>query len=81
MSGPLARRHTDNDTWHNNQSRIWKPNKATTSHHTNSRAFVVQVQRHQEHPRASWWPRPLMLAMKQRKNPNSPDKAHRESAE
>ncbi|KAL9563921.1 hypothetical protein ACKAV7_011956 [Fusarium commune] len=52
-SGPLARRHTDNDTWHNNQSRIWKPNKATTSHYTNSRAFVVQVQRHQEHPRAN----------------------------
>ncbi|KAF5700296.1 hypothetical protein FMUND_14390 [Fusarium mundagurra] len=25
-SGPLARRHTDNDTRHNNQNRIWKPN-------------------------------------------------------
>ncbi|KAF4334267.1 reverse transcriptase, partial [Fusarium beomiforme] len=45
ISGPLAQRHTDNDTWHNNQSRIWKPNKArlsykgTMPHHTNSLAY------------------------------------------
>ncbi|EXA30631.1 hypothetical protein FOVG_18006 [Fusarium oxysporum f. sp. pisi HDV247] len=79
MSGPLAQRHTDNDTWHNNQSRIWKPNNATTSHHTNSRAFVVQVQRHQEHPRASWWPQALRRATKRRRSPSIPDQAHREN--
>ncbi|KAI8399992.1 hypothetical protein FOFC_18811, partial [Fusarium oxysporum] len=49
---------------------------------TNERTKVpMYAQLYQEHPRASWWPRPLMLAMKQRKNPNSPDQAHRESAE
>ncbi|KAG6999892.1 hypothetical protein FocnCong_v013410 [Fusarium oxysporum f. sp. conglutinans] len=79
MPGPLALRHTDNDTWHNNQSRIWKPNKATSSHHTNSRAFVVQVQRHQEHPRASWWPQALRRATKRRRSPSIPDQAHREN--
>ncbi|EXL39234.1 hypothetical protein FOCG_18160 [Fusarium oxysporum f. sp. radicis-lycopersici 26381] len=51
------------------------------SHHKNSLTIVLPAQLYQEHPRASWWPRPLMLAMKQRKNPNSPDQAHRESAE
>ncbi|KAM5527361.1 hypothetical protein FOXYSP1_20233 [Fusarium oxysporum f. sp. phaseoli] len=51
------------------------------SHHKNDRTLVLQAQLYQEHLRASWWPRPLMLAMKQRKNPNSPDQAHRESAE
>ncbi|KAG8352307.1 hypothetical protein FVEN_g12976 [Fusarium venenatum] len=55
--------------------------KARMPHHKSSRAFVPQAQLYQEHHRASWWPRPLMLAMKQRKNPNSPDQAHRESAE
>ncbi|RKK81140.1 hypothetical protein BFJ71_g15715 [Fusarium oxysporum] len=79
MSGPLAQRHTDNDTWHNNQCRIWKPNKATISYHTNSRAFVAQVQRHQEHPRASWWPQALMRATKRRRSPSIPDQAHREN--
>ncbi|KAF6515539.1 hypothetical protein HZS61_004280 [Fusarium oxysporum f. sp. conglutinans] len=87
MSGPLVRRHTDNDTKNHSRDRIrkpsraWRSDKTRMSHHKNDRTLVLQVQLYQEHLRASWWPRPLMLAMKQRKNPNSPDQAHRESAE
>ncbi|KAH7471233.1 hypothetical protein FOMA001_g13790 [Fusarium oxysporum f. sp. matthiolae] len=87
MSGPLVRRHTDNDTKNHSRDRIRKPSRAwlsdktRMSHHKNDRTLVLQAQLYQEHLRASWWPRPLMLAMKQRKNPNSPDQAHRESAE
>ncbi|KAM5527229.1 hypothetical protein FOXYSP1_20498 [Fusarium oxysporum f. sp. phaseoli] len=84
---PLVRRHTDNDTKNHSRDRIRKPSRAwlsdktRMSHHKNDRTLVLQAQLYQEHLRASWWPRPLMLAMKQRKNPNSPDQAHRESAE
>src|SRR6478735_2615734 len=87
MSGPLVRRHTDSDTKNHSRDRIRKPSRAwlsdktRMSHHKNDRTIVLPAQLYQEHPRASWWPRPLMLAMKQRKNPNSPDQAHRESAE
>ncbi|KAL9570491.1 hypothetical protein ACKAV7_005379 [Fusarium commune] len=45
------------------------------------RTFVLPAQLYQEHLRASWWPRPLMLAMKQKKNPNSPGQAYRGSVE
>ncbi|KAF4436598.1 hypothetical protein F53441_13190, partial [Fusarium austroafricanum] len=62
-------------------SRAWLSNKARVSHHKNSRTFVLPAQLYQEHLRASWWPQPLMLAMKQKKNPNSPDQAHRGSVE
>ncbi|KAH7472014.1 hypothetical protein FOMA001_g12962 [Fusarium oxysporum f. sp. matthiolae] len=84
---PLVRRHTDNDTKNHSRDRIRKPSRAwlsgktRMSHHKNDRTLVLQAQLYQEHLHASWWPRPLMLAMKQRKNPNSPDQAHRESAE
>ncbi|KAM5528721.1 hypothetical protein FOXYSP1_19202 [Fusarium oxysporum f. sp. phaseoli] len=84
---PLVRRHTDNDTKNHSRDRIRKPSRAwlsdktRMSHHKNDRTLVLQAQLYQEHLRASWWPRPLMLAMKQRKNPNSPNQAHRESAE
>ncbi|KAF5964835.1 hypothetical protein FCOIX_13234 [Fusarium coicis] len=87
MSGPLVRRHTDNGTKNHSRDRIRKPIRARLSdktrmpYHKNDRTLVLQAQLYQEHLGASWWPRPLMLAMKQRKNPNSPDQAHRESAE
>ncbi|RBA11869.1 hypothetical protein FPRO05_14148 [Fusarium proliferatum] len=84
-----VRRHTGNDSEseNHNRNRTKKPtttrlnDKARMTYHKINRAFVLQAQLYQEHPRASWWPQRPRSATKQKRSLSIPGQAHRESAE